>query len=144
MQVHHPVTVYQHVQSNYDHSTLDMFAIVLRELDNGDLKVVAFPEDGPVQFLIVHQFDEDEVAPGGIYWREMDSAPPDFSGLDYTGQPEWNALVLRQKAQVENVNNPEDREKLLAQHREEREKLRVELDKKFQRQRGQVEEAEDA
>lgn len=141
MKVHEPVIVYTHNQSNYNHSTDDSFAIVLADKGNGCVSVVRFPVGGPVIFEDVCEFNEDACYAGNTYWREMGSEPPDFSGLDYAGEPEWNALCHRQEIALANENNPKKRDELIERQRAEREELRKKFDEHYQRQRGEVEDA---
>lgn len=125
------VTYYTHEGSDASHSTRDNVALVLAEDEEaGWMDLAIFPVGGPVTFQRAYAWDEDASLPppGGNYWREEGSDPPDFEKAyrHYNNQDFQH--LLRQQQQKLQVTPTKEHEALIAAQREEQEKLMSELD----------------
>lgn len=131
------VIFYTHEQSDYNHTTSDALAFVIAAYDDGSADVVVFPPGGPVRFEKVGEFDPDRAYQAGrSYYRPEGEDPPDFSVLDYSSQPEWTQMRLRHEAQLASARH-DDRERILTEQKEERDRVTADLNKKFQRGDGE-------
>lgn len=119
------VVYYTHVASEDDHSVKDQLAFVLGVVDDATLDVMVVPPGGPIRFERISQFDADNPynTPGGSYWREVGSEPPDFAEpFAYYNRPEWTQMIRRQQKEYSQIpsENPND---LWDRHVQERSEL---------------------
>lgn len=124
------VTYYTHEASDTVHSTNDSLALVIK--DNGDngLDLVVFPVGGPVQFVRAYEWDEDAPLPppGGSYWRDEDSDPPDFGkAYRHYNDPAFQDMLRRQAQELDRTPI-KDHPGLLEAHRDEQESMMSDLD----------------
>lgn len=108
----------------------DELAFVLRVVDNNCLDVVVLPPGGPFRFERVCKYDADDPYryPGGSYWREAGSEPPDFDEeFAYSNDPRWITLVSRQKQEAKGVAS-QDRDRLRERHIKEQDALTKQID----------------
>lgn len=123
---------YTHEGSDNNHYTVDRLAFVTGVVDEDTLDVVVFPPGGPVVFERLYLYDPEGTlnAPGGTYWREEGSDPPDFTN-DYRwyNDRRFQALIAKQQQELAKVPVA-GRPDLLVQHEEEQDALMAELDGK--------------
>lgn len=129
------VLYYSHEISDLKHTTNDVLAFVTGVSTEGvPTSLVLIPAGGPLEFVPnISVFDPKDpyLAPGGYYWREFDSKPPDFNAtFPHSMDGEWPALTNRQRAERDTAM-PEKRADLLAKHLHEREELKAALVKRY-------------
>lgn len=123
---------YTHEGSDNNHYTVDRLAFVTGVVNEDILDVVVFPPGGPVTFERLYLYDPEGTLnpPGGTYWREEGSDPPDFTN-DYRhyNDRRFQSLIAKQQQELATVAE-KDREAMLVQHEEAQDALMAELDGK--------------
>lgn len=125
------VTYYTHEGSDVNHYTRDTVALVLAENEEtGWADLAVFPVGGPVTFCRVYAWNDDALLPppGGNYWRDEGSDPPDFSKAyrHYTNEQFQNLLRKQQEELTRTA--AKDHAELLKAQKEEQNALLAELD----------------
>lgn len=125
------VTYYTHEGSDANHTTRDTLALVLADNAEGRwLDLAVFPVGGPVLFCRAYAWNDDAPLPppGGSYFREEGSDPPDFGkAYRHYGDERFQNLLRKQQGELDRAA-PKNRGDMLKAQKEEQDKLLGEID----------------